>query len=313
MKLKRLTAIIAAVLLLLSFVSCSASNKDNSTVGDYYAPGASDEMNESNKSDDSASNSENGSLGALDAVTENVTSKKLIQYVTVSLETTDYDATVSAIKQRASALGGYIESSNERGLGTNGKGYRYSNIVFRIPSDVLDEFKGEFEDWGNLLYMNIDSKDVTESYYDIEARLASLEAQRDRYMELLDRADTLDEIIVLDNALTEVLYKIESYTGTLNKYDSLVAYSTVTVDVQEVKKITEIEDDPETFGERLAASFGESLEMLAEFFKGATIGVVSVLPWLILPGAIAVVIVVCIKKKSKAKKEKEKEQIDGDE
>ncbi len=310
MKFKRLTVILAAVLILTSFVACSASNKDNATAGDYYNPGASDEMNESEKQNDYVSDGEYGSLGALEAVTENVTSKKLIQYVTVSLETTDYDTTVSAIKQRASALGGYIESSNERGLGTNGKGYRYSNIVFRIPSDVLDEFKGDLDEWGNLLYMNIDSKDVTESYYDIEARLASLEAQRDRYMELLDRADTLDEIIVLDNALTEVLYKIESYTGTLNKYDSLVAYSTVTVDIQEVKNITEPEEDPETFGERLAASFGESIEMLSEFFKGATIGIISVLPWLILPGAIVIIVVACIRKKSKAKKAKEQNDAD---
>lgn len=305
MKFKRLTAILAAVLMLISLASCSASGK-NEAASDKYFPGASEEMNGSgDKTDNGASDGESGSLGSLEAITENITSQKLIQYVTVSLETTDYDATVSAIKQRASALGGYIESSNERGLGTNGKGYRYSNIVFRIPSDVLDEFKGKLAEWGNLLYMDIDSKDVTESYYDIEARLASLEAQRDRYMELLDRAETLDEIIVIDNALTEVLYKIESYTGTLNKYDSLVAYSTVTVDIQEVKKITEPEEEPETFGERLAASLGESVEMLVKFFKDATIGVVSVLPWLILPGAVVVIILVCVNKKSKAKKNKD--------
>lgn len=305
MKFKRLTAILAVVLMLISLASCSASGQNDAASNKYF-PGASEEMNGyGDKTDNGASDGESGSLGSLEAITENITSQKLIQYVTVSLETTDYDATVSAIKQRASALGGYIESSNERGLGTSGKGYRYSNIVFRIPSDVLDEFKGKLAEWGNLLYMNIDSKDVTESYYDIEARLASLEAQRDRYMELLDRAETLDEIIVIDNALTEVLYKIESYTGTLNKYDSLVAYSTVTVDIQEVKKITEPEEEPETFGERLAASFGESVEMLVEFFKGATIGAVSVLPWLILPGAVVVIILVCVNKKSKAKKNKD--------
>lgn len=313
MKTKRFLSVMLAAIVLVSLVSCSAAN-DMEAAGDVAYPGASGNMSGGAAEDYvekptedgyySDSSAGVGSLDALEAVTE--TSRKRIQYVTVSIESTEYDTAVTAIKTRASELGGYIETSEERGLGVYGNGNRYSHIVFRIPSERLDEFKGDLAGIGNLLSVNVTTDDVTESYYDIEARLASLEAQRDRYMALLEEAKSLEEILILDDALAEVLYQIESYTGTLNKYDSLSAYSTVTVNLQEVKELTEEEEDPETFGERIAASFTDSVDALAEFFKGAVVVIAAVVPWVALPAVIVIVILICVKRSAK-KREKPQE------
>lgn len=284
--------------IVISLASCS-SKADNAASEDYGYYDKEGYGSESGNNSDSEYTDGIADV-SLEAVTEST--RKLIQYVTISLESTEYDATLTAIKQRASQLGGYVESSNERGNGVYSTGSRYSHIVFRIPSDVLDDFKTDLESTGNVLYVNITSDDVTDSYYDIEARLASLEAQRDRYMELMESACSLDEIIFIDDALTEVLYKIESYTGTLNKYDSLVTYSTVTVELQEVKETTAITEDPETFGEKLADSFGRSVASLSEFIENFTIVFVSALPWLILPAVAVVIVVVCVKNKTKRRK-----------
>ncbi len=310
---KRSFAALLAVIMLVSLVSCSGASND-AAIGEAYKPGAGDynagydamDKNESAGNVSKPSEDGVGSLGSLEAVTD--TARKRIQYVTVSLESKEYDKTLETVKGRAAAVGGYIETSNERGLGIYGGGSRSANIVFRIPSDKLEEFQGELENAGNLLSVDIRTDDVTEKYYDIEARLASLEAQRDRYMELLEKASSLDEIIVLDNALTDVLYQIESYTGTLNKYDSLTAYSTVTVNLQEVKDLTVIDEEPETFGDRIILAFVDSVEMLGNFFEGAVLVIVSVLPWIALPTVIVIVILVCLKKKAKkAKKTNEVE------
>lgn len=314
MKTKRILSVLIASLMLVSLVSCGAAS-DMEAAGDVYYPGASDNNASGGALEDYVekpkeegyygdSSAGLGSLGALEAVTE--TSRKRIQYVTVSIESTEYDAAVSAVKSRASELGGYIETSEERGLGVYGNGNRYSHIVFRIPSERLDEFKGDLEGVGNLLSINVTTDDVTESYYDIEARLASLEAQRDRYMALLEEAKSLDEIIILDDALTNVLYQIESYTGTLNKYDSLSAYSTVTVNLQEVKELTEEVEDPETFGERIAAAFADSVEALGDFFQGVVVVIAAVIPWVALPIVIVIVILISVKRSVK-KRDKSQE------
>lgn len=308
MKFKRLMSVIMAAVILLPLASCSTRDS-NYASGDYY-----DEVGYGSEGANKSESEYTDGISdvSLEAVTEST--RKLIQYVTISLESTEYDATLTAIKQRASQLGGYVESSNERGNGVYSTGSRYAHIVFRIPSDVLDDFKTDLESTGNVLYVNITSDDVTESYYDIEARLASLEAQRDRYMELMESACSLDEIIFIDEALTEVLYKIESYTGTLNKYDSLVTYSTVTVELQEVKETTAITEDPETFGEKLADSFGRSVASLSEFIENFAIILVSALPWLIMPAVVAVIVVIFVKnkiKRRKAAKNEDEEENNG--
>ncbi len=316
---KRIFIILTAVILIASVLaSCSAEqlgvpNKgesdnyyggamDDAVDGDYdYGyedKPAGDYIEGAPETEDSGSG-----VGSLDAVTE--TARKRIQYVTITMESLEYDKALDEIKDRAAAAGGYIESSNESGKDVYGVGSRSAKLVFRIPADRLDEFSGSIDEVGNVISLLTDTKDVTESYYDIEARLASLEAQRDRYMALLEKADTMDEILIIDNALSNVLYQIESYTGTLNKYDSLVAYSTVTLTLREVIELTEpepiITEEP-TFGERIAEAFSDSINAFVEILEALVIGFVAATPFLIIPAAIIVIIIIVIASKAKRRR-----------
>ncbi len=309
--MKKLTmrslCITLSVLLLLSLVSCSGGYaNDTASGGDSYNGYKAEydkeydmEASEIGKPGDAGADYGNTSLGAADAVVD--TSRKLIQYVTVNMETTEYDTAISAIKAKCSEVGGYIESSDEVGGGVYSTGSRRATLTFRIPAEKLSEFTGEVENAGNVLSFVTDSKDVTESYYDIEARLASLETQRDRYMALLEKAETMEEILIIDDALTEVLYEIESYTGTLNKYDALVSYSTVTLTLNEVVKITKEEPKDPTFGERIAIAFTDSVELFGEMMQGIAIGFVSMIPFLVIPAIIVVIIIFSITRKRRSK------------
>lgn len=315
MKKRIMSATVVLLLMVMLFTSCSAKMNDSMAAGDAYYPsdkaedvyaegGYDYEYSEPELDDYVDSDS---SIGSLDAVTE--TSRKRIQYVTVTMESLEYDTALSEVKMRATAAGGYIESSSESGKDIKGTGSRRAYIVFRIPAENLDKFAGEIENVGNVLTLETSTRDVTESYYDIEARLASLESQRDRYMELLSEAKSMDEILIIDNALTDVLYQIESYTGTLNKYDALVAYSTVTLTLSEVIELTEPEplvvEEP-TFCERVKEAFGDSIDAFGDMIEAIVIGVVAAAPFLSIP-AVAVVIIIIIvrgklKKQRRAKK-----------
>lgn len=315
MKKRIISAILAVLFVTAAFASCSASMNDMAA-GDVYYPsedkaediynGGYDEGYDEGYDKDyvepelGAPESDGSSIGSLDAVTE--TARKRIQYVTVTMESLEYDTALSEIKMRMAAAGGYIESSSESGKDIKGTGSRRAYLVFRIPAENLDKFAGEIEDVGNVLTLETSTRDVTESYYDIEARLASLESQRDRYMELLSEAKSMDEILILDNALTEVLYQIESYTGTLNKYDSLVAYSTVTLTLTEVIELTEPEppvvEEP-TFGERIKEAFGDSVEAFGDMIEAIVIGIVAVAPFLVIPAFVIVIVIIIIRGKVK--------------
>lgn len=304
MKMRSLLSFIMAAILLLSLVSCGAAN-DAATDSDMpgYAYDKSENMSpelEYSKDDGFVS----GSLDASTAVTDSA--RKRIQYVNISMESTEYDSSLTAIKTKCAELGGYIESSNEYGLDSSGRGSRSASITFRIPQENLNAFTSGVETAGNILSFTTDTDDVTESYYDIEARLASLEAQRDRYMALLEKAEKMEDILVIDSALTEVIYEIESYTGTLNKYDALVAYSTVNLNLREVVELTEAEPVDPTFGERIASAFLDSTESFVEMMQSIVVGVAAAMPFLIVPVIIVVVVIIVIRSNGKKKRKVEK-------
>ena len=72
----------------------------------------------------------------------------------------------------------------------------------------------------------------------------------------------MEDIIALENALSEVEYQIEQYTSTLNRYDALVGFSTFNIYLNEVSKVTEEVGETASLGARMAAGFRSSLEGL---------------------------------------------------
>lgn len=308
MKKKILAIVLASVAVLTSFASCGSSVNDDSDMS--YAGDKAEFEEKPGSGGNSALKDEayssidggftNGELGAADAVSETV--RKRIQYVNVSMESTEYDVALNSVKAKCQSLGGYIESSNEYGLDNKGRGSRYATLVFRIPQEKLNEFTDGITSAGNVLSFTTDSDDVTEKYYDIEARLASLEAQRDRYMELLEKAEIMEDILVIDQALSEVIYQIESYTGTLNKYDALVSYSTVTLYINEVVTLTEPEPVDPTFGERIAEAFKDSLDAFGEIMQNTVIFIVAATPFIIVPAVAVIVLIAVISAKSRKRR-----------
>ena len=255
-----------------------------------------------------------GEDGKADASLPKEATRKVIKYVTLTLETLEYDKVIEALKSKCAASGGYIESANETGVAINKSdrksGERFATLVFRIPADVMGDFENYAKSLSNVLSSKTDTKDVTDSYFDIEARLASLEIQKERYLELLERAEDMESIVVLTNALTDVLYQIESHTGTLKRYDSLVAYSTITINLYEVIEYTEQPLRDPSFAERISNAFSKSIKAFIDLCADIAVGITAAIPFLVIPAlaVIIVIIIYCSRKKNKKAASQAKEQ-----
>ncbi len=223
--------------------------------------------------------------------------RKIIKYRTVEMQTTEFDKFISEFERSVKAYGGYISNSSQRGE----KEYqsRNANYVVRIPAERFDEFVSEVGGLATVTYQNEYIDDVTASYVDTEARLASLESQREAYMKLMDKATTIEEILKIQDYLTNVTYQIESYTAQLNTYKSLVSYSTYTLNVYEVKRVVTVVE-AKTVWERIGANFNDNMYEIGEDFKDFFVDFVSSTPYLViyvLPLAIIVIVVVVVVKK----------------
>ena len=82
---------------------------------------------------------------------------------------------------------------------------------------------------GELLGESVGSQDVTEQFVDLEARLRSLQTAEIRLLDLLDLADSVSEILIVENELARIRSEIERLTGQRNFLDRRVALATISV------------------------------------------------------------------------------------
>jgi len=210
--------------------------------------------------------------------------EKIIKSAYLGIETLEFDVLTNNITGKVNMMGGYIESSNIQGIpkGAMSGSSRRAHFVIRIPSKKFEHFINEVGELGNLITKEIGGENVTSQYFDTQARIKSLTIQEERLLSILEKAELLQDIIELESELSRVRYEIENYTGTLKRLDQLVDYSSISLDIYEVKELKSTDPDPDTLGDRLVQAFKQSLKNLSEFFENLIIFLVAVLPYLIL-------------------------------
>ena len=238
-------------------------------------------------------------------VTEPATlERKLIKTVNLSLETTDYDKTILTIKDGVSKFNGYIEQSEARG---NKSGSRYANLTVRIPQENLDAFLFDAEGSGSVTYKNENVNDITLQYADTKDHIKTLEIEQERLWVLLEKADTIETIIALEERLSEIRYELESYNTRLKGYDNKVSYSTVYINIDEVKVYTPQEKD--NMFTRIKKGLKENTNDLLESIEDFIVWFTTNIPGFLFYGFILTIIVITGKKLTSNKRKGKIEKI----
>lgn len=234
--------------------------------------------------------------------------RKIIKYRTVELETTEFDEFISEFERSVSSFGGYVQNSSQYGSAYATYSTRTANYVVRIPAERFDAFVTEVGNMGNVTYSTEYIDDVTAAYVDTEARIAALKAQQEAYLKLMEKAETIEDILKIQNYLTEVTYELESYTAKLNSYKSKISYSTLTLNVSEVVRITKT-TEKKTVWQRISSNLSDNLYDIGEDFKDFFVDAVSALPYigvaLVFILVIGLILLLIVKKIKKASKKAE--------
>ena len=231
--------------------------------------------------------------------------RKIIKNGNLYIETLEFDKFIRELEASVTTYNGYVEYSSQYGS----KNYRSASYTIRVPYQNYDEFVSVIGDLGTVTSSNTSVDDVTLQYVDIEARISALTAQRDSYMSLLDRANTIEEILEIQRYLSDVNYQIESYTSQLNTLKNKVSYSTVTLSIDEVARVTPAE--PKTVWERISQNLSANMYDITEGLKDLFVGIVSATPYLVIYAifiGIIVVIVVMIHKANKRRAQRRLEE-----
>ena len=326
--LKNITALILACLMLLSLCACgsAASGKtqySSQSSSAYYdeAPAAMEMAYNApsfgNFAIDEAEADYAAGLGASAPVpapaakaeggaeqpAESPTEKpdKIIYQSDVTVETTVFDETIGKISGLVDSYGGWIESSSVSGSNYYQKARgtastRNASYTLRIPSDRFTEIMDSFSELGNIPFSHIYTENVSTQYYDAQARLKAYTTQETRLLEMMELAESVEDVIIIEDRLTELRYQIESIQSNLNNWDRRVSYSTIYLTVQEVKEYTPEEKVNPTYGEELRKALKDGLKNAGEFLKNLLVFLVEILPVLVILVPIVWLVIWLIRK-----------------
>ena len=307
---KRWSILLAFVLLLSLLCGCGSKNTMDLTDDANYAPGVSEDQRVGGLTASSWSTESDLEYVSAPAeaplpmpepdlpadqapsagLPDNV---KIIYTADINLESTDFDAVVRGMEALVANLGGYFEYSNLENYNSN---YRTGNYTVRVPAEQFEAFCSGVGGLGQVNSISRNAQDVSEAYYDMESRLATQRTKMERLQALLAKADNMENIISLENAISETELAIEQLTGSLRKYDSLVGYSTVHIYLQEVYQLTEQEQPAIGFGAKLAAAFRSGCSSFVYGIQDLLITLArGWVGWLIFLAVIVVVLLVFLR------------------
>ncbi len=270
---KRLFALLWSAMLLLSLAACGGSAKGgdmNSAA--QTAPSASDAVHfatdekydmpmeemgwESDAMPAPEPESPEGGYGGMNGSYGGVPANaKIIYTADMSLETKEFDEAQQALEDVVNELGGYFESRSVN----QGGHYRSLDCTVRVPVKNFITFLDRAGETAHVTNRSEYLEDVSEAYYDQEARLATQRIKLERLQELLGKAENMADIITIESAISETELQIEYLTGSLRQYDSQINYSTVSIYLREVYRLSTDEEAPVTFGDRIASAFSSGL------------------------------------------------------
>lgn len=207
--------------------------------------------------------------------------QKLIYNADLELETTGFDAAQDTLQAAVENTGAWLEYSEMNGSSEDQDRRLYYTV--RVPVDNYRTFLEQAGQSGSVLSLNESAQDVTASYIDVEARIDSLEAQRERLAELAAQAETTADLLEIESQLSDVQYELESYTRQLRALDGQIAYSTVNVTLREVATLT---PTGITFPERLGDAFSGGWSAFVTFLQGLILTLVYLWPLLLIAAAV---------------------------
>jgi len=288
---KKMTKVLTGVLAISMLSGCGSASKMamesaydtaasnySAAGGVYYDSGDyeyADEVSE-----------ENGSSQAETVEKGETTGRKLIRNVDMDVETESFDALLASAQSQAEELGGYIESSSisNSSYASLTSAARSARLTARIPSEKLDGYLAGISKQSNVTRKSESTEDVT-----LQSHKKALLAEQESLLSMMEQAESIEDIIAINEQLTDVRYQIESMESQLRTYDNQVDYSTVNLYIDEVERYTP--GAAKSAGARIAEGFSANIYRVGSFFKNFAIEFIILLPILI---AIAIVLGIAI-------------------
>lgn len=219
--------------------------------------------------------------------------RKIIRTATIKMTVENVLTGMQEVEQIAANAGGFVSGSDlaiENPQDDESERRQIATVTIRVPNTaygtVMNQLRGIAED---VKSETNNTSEVTEEYTDLESRLRTLEATELRYLDLLQEAETIDEILTVQDRLDGVVSQIEQIKGRLNLLDDLTELATITATL-ELPPVVAVQSSEgkgwaEEAWDTAWATSEDALKVVGT--AGIAMGVLAI--WLAVPGALGLI------------------------
>jgi len=195
--------------------------------------------------------------------TNSTIEKKIIKTAYLSIEVENYVDERKLIDSSLKECNAYIVNENLQNTET-----QISNgINIKVPANQFDKLLEKLSKIAKKVdYQNIETKDVTEEYIDVETRLANSRKVEQTYLKLLRRTNTIEDILKIEQKLGEIRTDIESTEGRLKYLNHQVSFSTISLNVYQNLEYKYNPENTPSFLQRLKRSINMGWDGIVTFF-----------------------------------------------
>ncbi len=161
--------------------------------------------------------------------------RKIVQSASLTLGVEDAGKSVQEVENIAAAAGGFISASSvaQEKSGGDSEDRQSATLTIKVPAtsfaSVMRQLRGIAKE---RQAESSQATDVTEEFTDLQARQRNLEATEARYLELLQKAQTIPDILTLQDRINSVRLEIERIQGRVNLLNNLSDLATITVQLR---------------------------------------------------------------------------------
>ena len=203
--------------------------------------------------------------------------KKFIKNGRLRFETDNLIKTKSFLTDLIKETKGYISADNQSQSGSR----NYNFLTVRIPTTNFDAFMNKLSGEVEKFEMkDITVEDVTERFYDLQTRLKTKKELEKKYLQILQKAKTVKEILEVEREINKLREDIESTEGRFKYLANQVSFSTLTIQFYK-------QDGSEpNFGSKIIDSLKDGINYISSFF----LGILSIWPFILILGIVALFI-----------------------
>jgi hypothetical protein len=218
--------------------------------------------------------------------------RKIVRNADLTMEVASTYEAQHRVSSIAEAHGGFVVNSESKQRESADPAQRTVDfkVMVRIPADqygvALDEIKKLAS---NVLEEKSTGQDVTEEFIDLEARIKTQKALETQFLEIMQRANKIEDALEVQRQIAEVRTEIEKLEGRKRFLENRSSLATITVNIQAPRPI--IATTPTGFGHSVREAISDSIELgsgLFLFFVRALILMVPLLIFVVLPFALVI-------------------------